>query len=81
MHHPFRRVLTVAILAGAGLMVGGCSYRSNMTPELDSMAASSEQDYNRYARYIDNNTRSAWNDLQRLLLLDRSSRLTKYPVP
>ena len=72
-------------LAAAGLLfvgVAGCSGpRYNVTPFLDSYAHNHEQDKNRYLRTIDHNTRSAWDDLAKLLLLDRPLRLVEYPVP
>jgi len=83
-----QRTLTIALLAGALVLAAGCSssptsagYRGDLTPELDSTANSHEQDQNRYARVIDNNTRTAWDDLARVLLLDRNSRLSPYPMP
>ena len=81
MSSAFRRSLILSVLAMGLLVAGGCSYRSDVTPELDSVAANSEQDYNRYARVIDNNTRSAWDDLASILLIDRNMRLTRAPRP
>ena len=78
-----RRILPAAILAGAVVStLGGCAtgYSRDLTPELDSYADSSEQDYNRYARVIDNNTRQAWDDLANVLLINETSMLTTYPV-
>lgn len=76
-----------ALLAIGLMLVGGCSritarqIRSNMTPELDSYAQSKGQSLNDHARFIDHNTRSAWNDLDRVLLLHRPIRLHPYASP
>jgi hypothetical protein len=55
--------------------------RGNMTPELKTTNRSGQLHKNDYARIIDNNTRSAWDDLDRFLLLHRNSRLTPWPMP
>ena len=86
-------VLTVAFLLVALLLPAmGCasqerkritarSVRSNMTPALDSIGRTTDQDYNNYARVIDHNTRAAWNDLARLLLIQETSDLEPYYMP
>ena len=55
--------------------------RANMTPELMSTAKSEGQALNHNARVLDNNNRGIWDDLSRLMFLDRSSGLTPYPSP
>ncbi len=55
--------------------------RKDMTPALDSITRTSQQDKNQYARVIDHNTRAIWNDLARFLLIDRTSRLEPWPMP
>lgn len=55
--------------------------RGNMTPALDSIGRTTDQDYNNYARVIDNNTRAAWNDLARFLLIQETSDLGPYYMP
>jgi hypothetical protein len=80
---PARRLLSAALLAVTlTFVLGGCAsgYSTDLTPELDSYAHSSEQDYNRYARVTDNNTRQIWDDLANILLLNETSMLTSYPV-
>ncbi|MEE9404929.1 MAG: hypothetical protein V3V20_08545 [Algisphaera sp.] len=72
--------LAVTLLAGA-MLVGCNATRGNLTPELHSYSRSLEQDQNLHARVIDNNTRMIWDDLDRVLLLDKTSRLSPYPVP
>ena len=78
-----RHTLTATLLAAALLLAGGCAsgYSGDLTPELASLAQSEEQDANRYAREIDNNTRSIWDDFARILLLDMNSRLNPYLMP
>ena len=78
-----RRTLTATLLAGALLLASGCatSYGTDLTPELASLSQTEEQDANQYARVIDNNTRSIWDDFARLLLLDKNSRLNPVLLP
>lgn len=79
----FRRTLVATFLVGAFLVAGGCSskYSNELTPELDSYAASEGQDKNQYAHVIDSNNRQIWDDLARVLLLEEPSSLVRYPVP
>ena len=55
--------------------------RKDMTPALDSITRTTQQDRNQYARVIDHNTRAIWNDLARFWLIDRTSRLEPWPMP
>lgn len=55
--------------------------RSDMSPELDTVAENWEEAKNRMARTTDTTTRQAWEDLGRFWLLDRPSRMTRYPIP
>ncbi|MEM8737601.1 MAG: hypothetical protein AAGG38_03875 [Planctomycetota bacterium] len=78
----FRRTLTAALLAvSLTWIAAGCTYRDDLTPELASLSQTEEQDANQYARVIDNSTRSAWDDLARLFLLDHNTRLTPVNLP
>jgi hypothetical protein len=72
--------LTLVSLSGCN-RVTARDVRGNMTPELKTTTRSSEFHKNDYARIIDNNTRGAWDDLDRFLLLHRNSRLTPWPMP
>lgn len=78
-----QRTLTAALLAFALLLASGCAtgYSGDLTPELASLTQSEEQDANQYARVIDNNTRSIWDDFARALLLDKNSRLNPVVLP
>ncbi|MEM6853287.1 MAG: hypothetical protein AAF593_02660 [Planctomycetota bacterium] len=78
-----RHTLTATLLAAALLLAGGCAtgYSGDLTPELASLTQSEEQDANQYARVIDNNTRSIWDDLSRLFFLDKTSRLNPNVMP
>lgn len=82
-----RLLLWAAPLVVGVLVAGGCGritllqVRGNMTPELHNLARSHGQSLNDQVRYLDNNGRSAWNDLDRLLLLDHNSTLHTYPIP
>ena len=82
----FARPFAVAALLGVAMLLStGCSssrlVRMDMTNAADSTARDDDQDRNDYARVIDNNTRGIWDDLARLMLVDRSSRLTPFSVP
>ncbi len=81
------RSMTPALIVLATLCVVGCksttkeNLRGDISPELDSTAFSADQDANRYARITDHNTRDAWEDAKRLLLLDRPTQLSPYVLP
>lgn len=85
-----RSVLSIAAvcaLFALSLAAGGCSQeitgdtiRANMTPELQSLAHTPEQNKNRVAITIDTNMRSIWDDVLSILLLDRPARLNRYPM-
>lgn len=64
------------MLAGV-LTVGGC----NTTPELKTTAMTAPQHSSRIERAVDHNMRQIWDDLDYMLLLDRPSHLTAYPIP
>ncbi len=72
--------LSLMTLTGCGRVTAG-DIRGNMTPELKTTNRSSGIQKNDYARIIDNNTRGAWDDLDRFLLLHRNSRLSPWPMP
>lgn len=57
------------------------SVRSNMSPELQSVAMSKEQRKNHHARVMDHTLRQWHDDWDYLLLMDRPRRMTKYPLP
>jgi hypothetical protein len=81
--------LAVIGLIAALTLAGGCgsdqitakSVRKDMSPELMSLAHQREQRRNMYARTLDTNKRQIWDDLDRILLMNRPSRLSEYPVP
>lgn len=81
-------VLTLTLVAAALTLSTGCSrkitsgdIRSNPSPELYSTAETFEENNNDVAQVIDWNVRSLRDDLNRVLLLERGSRLTIYPQP
>jgi hypothetical protein len=53
----------------------------DMSPELDSRAETHDEGRIRHARTIDTNTRSIWDDLDSMLLLNKPSRLSMFPTP
>lgn len=87
-HSKLSFFASLTLAASCAVMIG-CNndrltageIRRNPTPTLDHLAASHEQIENAHARVIDNNTRGIWSDLDRLLLLHRSSRLQPYTLP
>ncbi len=74
-----------ALLGGLTLTTTGCSrqqlVRANMTNAADSTVHSDDEDWNNYARVVDHNTRGIWDDLNRLLLLDKPSAMSPYSIP
>ena len=86
-----KRTLFQLCLAAAGLTLllagSGCNtvrpgqVRHNMTPALATTDATRAQVRNDQARMLDHNTRGAWDDFYRLMLLDKPSTLTPYPIP
>ncbi len=82
-------LLGVSLVAAPLLLSqGGCSHqitadsvRSNMSPEMETMAQTSEQRKNEVARAVDTNLRQLNNDWDSFWLLDRPLRLSMYPVP
>ncbi|MBB6430390.1 hypothetical protein [Algisphaera agarilytica] len=83
MIQAIQRTLAAVLLAGGLLLTGGCAtnYSNDLTPELASYGKSEEQDANTYARVIDNNTRTIWDDFARIFFLDKNSRLNPAVVP
>ncbi|HEX7010020.1 MAG TPA: hypothetical protein VF184_08560 [Phycisphaeraceae bacterium] len=86
MPKTMKRIVAAGLLAGLAGVVGGCgitgdSVRANWSPELHSTARSFEQHRNMEARTIDLNGRGAWDDGARLLLLDKPSDASPYPIP
>ena len=96
MFNPIRHVNCV-LLAMAVLAVVGCSsttygpdgrpiitaasVHGDMSPELDTIALSRGQSMNRIHRTIDTDLRQVPDDMTALWLLDRPSRMSRYPVP
>lgn len=84
----WKRGGVAALVLFAGLGLGGCSDRItaegtrwNMSPELSTMAMTKEQRKNMQARSLDTTMRQINDDIDFLLLLDKPSKLTIYPVP
>lgn len=86
-----KRTLFQLCLAAAGLTmllaVSGCNtvrpgeVRRNMSPALATTDSTRAQQRNDMARVIDHNTRAAWDDFYRLMLLDEPTPLSPYPIP
>ena len=76
------RLLPALALAGTAVLAApGCGTRGDLTPELHSYSGSAEQDRNTVARVTNNDTRLIWDDIYRLMLLDRTSTLHRFPTP
>lgn len=78
----------VLVLASATLMLmGGCnkitasSVRTNMSPEMDSIAHTHQQRLNRLARSENTSFRQVLDDWDTFWLMDEPSRLSMYPIP
>ena len=79
------------MLAGA-MVLGGCSrnttsaslyrqIRQDPTPELNTLTKTQVDIQNMMTVTLNENKRSRLEELHRILLLDRPSRLTRYPMP
>lgn len=87
-----RSTVVCSVLAlGAALVVGGCNsntaagrdarVRANLTPELSTLSQRPIEVDNRMTLSMDENLRLANEDLIRMWLLDRPSRLSRARVP
>lgn len=72
--------LSLATMTGCNDVTAG-QVRRNMSPELSTTTRNSQMHENDLARFRDNNTRGAWDDFDRLMLQDRNSHLSPWPVP
>ncbi len=76
-------------LVGFLITSGGCqrqkitakSVRGDMSPELQSIAHRQEQRKNMHARTKNTNWRQLKDDMDRILLMEKPSRLSEYPIP
>ncbi|RMD65901.1 MAG: hypothetical protein D6824_01815 [Planctomycetota bacterium] len=81
------RPLSAFALAGALSTLAGCAggrvaqYRGDPTPETATLGDSQAQMHNRSAEMLDANLSLLLEDLARMGLWDRPSRLTKKPIP
>lgn len=84
--------IAAALVVGAAGLVTGCEsttpqqekvrlIRNNLTPELDTMHQRPDDIDNAIAITFDENGRMLNEDLGRLFLLNRPSRLTPEPTP
>ena len=82
-------VIAVSALAGASLLaLGGCSgggshlskFRSNPSSQMTSLGSSQAEIDNRTAVTFDTNKRAMYDDLRRMFLTDRPTRLTGHPA-
>lgn len=90
-----KMMLAVLIVGASAMLVtaGGCSstpesdrvtvdsLSRDMTPEMQGVGLSPEQRRNRHIRTINTSMRQVWDDLDEILLLDRPSRMSPYPIP
>jgi hypothetical protein len=82
-----RRSISLVVLGLAALALGGCSssqdskVRNNLYPELTTLSQRPIEWDNSATLAVDTNLRAMNNDLTRLFLLDRPSRLTREPMP
>lgn len=90
-----KKMLAVMIVGAAAMLLsaGGCSsapetdrvtvdtLRDNMTPEMQGVGLSPDQRRNRHIRTVNTSLRQVWDDLDEILLLDRPSRMSPYPIP
>ncbi len=84
-------VTGAAVLALFGMACIGCgrssskvtamSVHGDMSPELESIALTPGQRRNQVLRSADTDLRQVADDTMGILLLDRPSRMSPYPVP
>ena len=74
-------LLTLLLIGGCSQKITAATVRRNLTPELETLSLTHEQRLNVHARTKNLGWRQLESDLDRLLLLDRPVRLTRYPVP
>lgn len=67
--------------SGSGPAGRDAAVRSNPTPELQTLAQRPIEVDNRMTLTTDENLRMAWEDLGRMWLFDRPSRLTRERIP
>ena len=82
-----------ATLGAAALLLGGCSsgpptsyqraaqIRDNPTPQLVTLSQREVDLKNDWALMVDENMRMMREDIRRFWLINRPSRLTRYPIP
>jgi hypothetical protein len=83
------RLLTAAGLSLTAITLCACTaqqsrlyaYRHNPTPELDTNYERHDDIQNHLTNNIDTNFRSMNEDIGRVLLLDRPSRMARPPIP
>lgn len=90
-----KMMLAVMIVGSAALLVsaGGCSsapetdrvtvdsLSRDLTPEMEGVGLSHDQRRNRHIRTVNTSMRQIWDDLDEILLLNRPSRMSPYPIP
>ena len=75
-------VATLAISVGCeGQKTTADSVRSDMSPEMQSVAMTPQQRQNLHARSINTDIREISDDWDSLWLLDRPRQMSLYPVP
>lgn len=70
-----------AALVGCSNEITADSVRSNMTPELETIAMTREQRLNQNARAVNTTGRQIHDDWDRIWLIDRPLRLSEYTIP
>jgi hypothetical protein len=72
--------LSAAVVVALSLMVmTGCTI--DPTPELFASSRSFGQHRNKHSRVVDNNLRSLWDDMDRILFLDHNMMLSPITMP
>lgn len=74
-------LMLASLLGGCSNKIDGNSVRKNMSPELQSIAMTSEQRKTTQAHAWDTTGRQVWDDLDKIFFMDHASRLSRYPVP
>ncbi|QQE10767.1 hypothetical protein JD969_14840 [Planctomycetota bacterium] len=78
MTKTLKTVLAICVLSAVSVSMTGCG---TMTPELTSSNEAAGEMHYKYSRIMDNNTRSAWNDFERMFFLSHNMRSSPFPTP
>ncbi|QDU32750.1 hypothetical protein KS4_07840 [Poriferisphaera corsica] len=78
MTKTLKTVSALCVLAVVAVSLTGCG---TMTPELMSGTQAAGDMHYKWSRVMDNSSRTAWNDFERLFFLDQNSQANPFVSP